>query len=515
MGAENVANVADTTVRTSDLAVSDLAVSMSGLEAEGLRGERIAAEPGTVDLPTLLAKVPGVQPSPAPLIDLQFIYDTAPIGLAFLSPDCRYLYINQRLTEICGISVVDHIGRTVREMVPNVAEQVEKLVRYIIETGQSVTGIEVNGQRTDKVGADRCWLTSWHPLKNADGRILGVNVAAEEITERKRAQAALTASERRYRALVQSTTSLVWTTTAEGEFINSPEWRAFTGQSLAEVRGSLWFNAVHPYDRDSARMLWATSIKKRTPYEAEYRIRRRDGVYVWHQVRANAVLEDDGSVREWVGVCVDVDHRKQAAEKQELFNRSVEQALDLLVKVSAGASDALTVADVASACLERICNAHRWQFAQVWYPDNLNGRLTCSAEFSLERRPICRISPRQRWRRDRGRRGPSGPRLGYQNSNLVRGYRFRRLSPTRARPSNRPYERPRLSGHSRRRGAGDFRIFFDRQASPEPHHSRRGRSTGQNSGRHLGSQAFGSGAARERGTMAFGVRDVDLGHPAD
>src|SRR5258708_36604802 len=59
--------------------------------------------------------------------ELQWIYDTAPIGLAFLSPDCRYFQINQRLTEICGISVADHLGRTALEMVPNVAEQVEKL----------------------------------------------------------------------------------------------------------------------------------------------------------------------------------------------------------------------------------------------------------------------------------------------------------------------------------------------------------------------------------------------------
>ena len=46
---------------------------------------------------------------------LQLIYDTAPIGLAYLSPDCRYLQINQRLTEICGISVEGHLGRTVRD----------------------------------------------------------------------------------------------------------------------------------------------------------------------------------------------------------------------------------------------------------------------------------------------------------------------------------------------------------------------------------------------------------------
>ena len=82
--------------------------------------------------------------------ELRWIYDTAPIGLAFLSPDCRYLQINQRLTEICGISVADHLGRTVREMVPNLAEQVEQLVRFIVESGEPVTGIEVNGQRADK-----------------------------------------------------------------------------------------------------------------------------------------------------------------------------------------------------------------------------------------------------------------------------------------------------------------------------------------------------------------------------
>jgi PAS domain-containing protein len=56
---------------------------------------------------------------------LQLIYDTAPIGLAFLSPDCRNLQVNQRLTEICGISVEDHLGRSVRDCVTALAEVVE------------------------------------------------------------------------------------------------------------------------------------------------------------------------------------------------------------------------------------------------------------------------------------------------------------------------------------------------------------------------------------------------------
>lgn len=116
---------------------------------------------------------------------LQLIYDTAPIGLAFLSPDCRYLQINQRLTEICGISVEGHLGRTVRDCVPALASSVEAIVRSIMETGNPVTGIEVAGQRADQT-EERFWITYWHPQRGAAGDIIGVNVAAEEITERKR-----------------------------------------------------------------------------------------------------------------------------------------------------------------------------------------------------------------------------------------------------------------------------------------------------------------------------------------
>src|SRR6187399_2097006 len=116
---------------------------------------------------------------------LQLIYDTAPIGLAFLSLDCRYLQINQRLTEICGISVEDHIGRSVRDCVPTLADAVECIVASIIETGEPVTGIEVAGQRADQNG-ERYWITYWHPLRGPTGNIVGVNVAAEEITARKR-----------------------------------------------------------------------------------------------------------------------------------------------------------------------------------------------------------------------------------------------------------------------------------------------------------------------------------------
>src|SRR5215470_853725 len=103
------------------------------------------------------------------LPELQLIYETAPVGLAFLSLDCRYVQINKRLTDICGISVADHIGRSVRDTVPALADQVEQLVKTIARTGEPITGIEVRGQRADKSNADHVWITNWHPLKTPEG----------------------------------------------------------------------------------------------------------------------------------------------------------------------------------------------------------------------------------------------------------------------------------------------------------------------------------------------------------
>ena len=79
------------------------------------------------------------------------------------------------------------LGRSVRECVPALADSVESIVRTIVNTGAPVTGIEVAGQRPDQ-NVERSWITYWHPLQGPNGDVIGVNVAAEEITERKRAE---------------------------------------------------------------------------------------------------------------------------------------------------------------------------------------------------------------------------------------------------------------------------------------------------------------------------------------
>jgi PAS domain S-box-containing protein len=314
--------------------------------------------------------------------ELDLIYDTAPIGLAFLTPDCRYLKINQRLTEICGISVVEHIGRSVRDTVPQVADQVESIVRTILHKGEAITHIEVYGQRIDKSNAERCWLTHWHPLRCADGSILGINVVAEEITERKRSEQALAVAEQRYRALVRATSSLVWTTPADGRIVDMPEWRAYTGQSIEQIRGRGWLDALHPDDRGAAAAAWQKAVESCSLYETEYRIRRADGVYVWHQARGIAIFESNGTVREWVGICLDVDLRKRAEEQQieaERALRGLNEILEQRVETEARerariwnvSQDMLVVADAGGKFLNL---NPAWRFTLGWSEADLVGK---------------------------------------------------------------------------------------------------------------------------------------------
>jgi PAS domain S-box-containing protein len=165
---------------------------------------------------------------------LQLVYDTAPIGLACLSPDCRYLQINQRLTEICGISVEDHLGRSVRDCVPALADAVEGIVRSIMDTGEPVIGVEVAGQRADQT-TERTWITYWHPLRSPSGEIVGINVAAEEITDRKRAEAALQEGEREIRRARDAAEAALHNLHETQNFLIEAEKLAALGRLVAGV----------------------------------------------------------------------------------------------------------------------------------------------------------------------------------------------------------------------------------------------------------------------------------------
>jgi PAS domain S-box-containing protein len=92
-------------------------------------------------------------------------------------------------------------------------------------------------------------------------------------------------AEERYRALVRATSSLVWTSAPDGQIADMPEWRAYTGMSVEHIKGWGWLESLHADDGERTTINWQRAIDTRSFYETEYRIRRVDGVYVWHQAR--------------------------------------------------------------------------------------------------------------------------------------------------------------------------------------------------------------------------------------
>ena len=120
------------------------------------------------------------------LAEIEAIYDTARIGLCVLDRELRYVRINERLAEINGVPVAGHIGKTIREIVPAIADKVETIAARIFETGQGVPDVELSGTTAAAPSSLRFWLEQWMPLRSAAGEIIGINVVVEDITDRKK-----------------------------------------------------------------------------------------------------------------------------------------------------------------------------------------------------------------------------------------------------------------------------------------------------------------------------------------
>jgi len=296
---------------------------------------------------------------------LQLIYDTAPIGLAVLSLDCRYLQLNQRLTEICGISVEDHLGRSVRDCVPALADAVEGIVRSIMSTGEPVAGIEVTSQRVDKT-EERWWVTYWHPLRDRKGEIVGVNVAAEEVTERKRAEAVLAAndkalreSELRFRELADNISQFAWTADASGWiYWYNKRWHDYTGTTLEDMQGWDWQKVHHPEHVDRVVERIRRCFETGTPWEDTFPLRGKDGNYRWFLSRALPIRNEAGDVVRWFGTNTDVSEQIEAENALRVSVERQTATADILKVIASSPSDVRPVFEAIAERSNRLTGGH-------------------------------------------------------------------------------------------------------------------------------------------------------------
>jgi PAS domain S-box-containing protein len=247
------------------------------------------------------------------LAELEAFYNTAPIGLCVFDKELRYERINERMAELNGVPAAAHIGRTVREIIPDLADKAEPFLRRVIESGEPVIGLEFTIEPKAKPGALRTWRGSWHPLKNASGQVTRVNVVAQEITERKRAEEQIRESEELFRLLIQEIQDYgIFTMDADGRVMS---WNLgaerLHGFKAEDIIGRYFAFCHTPEEIEKG--ISETELRaaaERGRFETEgYKV-RRDGSRYWASMVLTAIHDQGGGLRGFSKVIHDITERK-------------------------------------------------------------------------------------------------------------------------------------------------------------------------------------------------------------
>ena len=264
---------------------------------------------------------------------------------------------NSGAQQIFGYTAMEMIGGPILRLFPDDRLTEEPHLISEVVLGRSVEHFVTRRIRKDGTSIDVSVTLS--PVRDAHGQIVAISKIAREITGRQRhirrdprtldtaklvvrqpealskrgfrrdtdarAQAnrslsekidELARNEQRFQTLVRLTSQVIWTTNPEGHIEGEqPGWTAFTGQSFDDCQGVGWSAAVHPDDAQPTIDEWTRCIAKRRPFLFEHRLRRHDGVFRTCRINAAPVLNDDGSIREWVGVHNDITERRQQEDE--------------------------------------------------------------------------------------------------------------------------------------------------------------------------------------------------------
>ncbi len=149
----------------------------------------------------------------------------------------------------------------------------------------------------------------------------------EELHHRAYVQAIELENLKRYRNLADSVPHLIWRTAADGilEYHNN-QWAKYTGLALSQSLGDGWQSVVHPDDLRQLLKKWNEGLSSGEEFEIECRIRRYDGLYRWHWVKAVPQRNGLGKIISWIGTSTDIDDRRLYEKKLLEAQKQAESA---------------------------------------------------------------------------------------------------------------------------------------------------------------------------------------------
>lgn len=246
------------------------------------------------------------------LAEIESIYASVPIGLNFVDTNLRFVRINEHLAQINNIPVAEHIGRTLREVLPSLSDKLEPLYQQVMESGLSIINRKVHGTIPGQPGIERYWLVNYYPLRGHDGEMLGVNSVVQDITERQRTEEKL-----RYQAqIINQIHDSVIATDLQG-YVTSWNQGAerLTGYSATEAMGQ-HISLLYPGELDDVleNQVIAPLLEK-GEYEIEVIMQNKFGKRFDALLSLSLLRSPHQTPIGMIGYSIDITKRKRAEEK--------------------------------------------------------------------------------------------------------------------------------------------------------------------------------------------------------
>lgn len=253
--------------------------------------------------------------------ELQLLFDHSPIGLSWreFGADGKpgLNHVNQRFCELIGLS---------REQASDLAN-VQRVTHPDDWKRQEALNAEVYAGKRDSFMLEKRYLqpdgrTVWAILtvvvvrEKEDGRITHHFAMLEDITARHMAEEELRRTESRWRTYIQTASEILYALTPEGRFkFVSQAWTAKLGHPVDEVIGVAFRDYLHPEDQPLWDAFFTRTLKTGGDGGGiEYRVRHRDGQWIWHASTASAYSDRDRR-RAFFGVGRDISIRRQAQQE--------------------------------------------------------------------------------------------------------------------------------------------------------------------------------------------------------